>query len=97
MTRKTPGEKKFLNVRIDAEDWHYIKKFFHVQGYNAGVRWLIHTFVKMCKEKEAQNAPGKFDTKLPPDAAAVLRQIGLDDTGGEARGSDGEGPSVNKG
>lgn len=87
MSLQTKNEKKFLNVRIDADDWHYIKKFFHVQGYNAGVRWLIHTFVKMCKEKEAQHAAGKLPAG--PDPNAVLREIGIDlpgDTPGEPHG-----------
>ena len=91
MTTPTKTDKARCTIRIDAEDFEYCKKIFARQGYNAGLRWLISTFVKISKAKEAQHA------KLPglprPNSEDVLREIGLDQPGRP----DGEGPPSSEG
>lgn len=42
-----------VTIRLQEEDFNYLKSFFRAQGYNAGIRALLHKFVRICKAKEA--------------------------------------------
>lgn len=88
MTQRTDTEKARVTFRMDAEDFEYIRKIFAVQGYNAGLRWLVTTFIKIHKAKEAQHAAG-IPGAIKPTGESVLAEIGV----GKPGGPDGEGPA----
>ena len=58
-----------VTIRLEEEDFLYIKSLFHVQGYNRGVRAVIRRFVRLCRIKEQENAaagkPTTSDLPLP--------------------------------
>lgn len=78
MTKHTDIDKTRITIRIDTEDFDYVRKIFAVQGYNAGLRWLISTFVRIHKAKAAQHAAGIPGAPVP-NANDVLREVGLSD------------------